>query len=173
MEIDKGGEDVNSTFCWIKEKWIGRQEIQRMKHTVEDDTDNAMQLVLHRLCCVDPRRTGTGLQSGRMGISRCLLCLSCYCLPANYDVTVWILTISTNKRLLDEVASVPSKRLRNKISGCTLCRPGFNHNLLTRSHHPLDEAYSEGTRPWYLFPTARRGARAKGPVRYFSVVATE
>jgi len=25
---------------------------------------------------------------------------------------------STNKRLLDEVASVPSKRLRNKISGC-------------------------------------------------------
>lgn len=26
---------------------------------------------------------------------------------------------STNKRLLDEVASVPSKRLRNKISGCT------------------------------------------------------
>lgn len=29
---------------------------------------------------------------------------------------------STNKRLLDEVASVPSKRLRNKISGCE-CHP--------------------------------------------------
>jgi len=29
------------------------------------------------------------------------------------------LTTSTNKRLLDEVASVPSKRLRNKISGFT------------------------------------------------------
>jgi len=29
-----------------------------------------------------------------------------------------VLTPSTNKRLLDEVASVPSKRLRNKISGC-------------------------------------------------------
>lgn len=27
-------------------------------------------------------------------------------------------TRSTNKRLIDEVASVPSKRLRNKISGC-------------------------------------------------------
>jgi len=32
-----------------------------------------------------------------------------------------VLTSSTNKRLLDEVASVPSKRLRNKISGCKLC----------------------------------------------------
>lgn len=30
-----------------------------------------------------------------------------------------LLTFSTNKRLLDEVASVPSKRLRNKISGFT------------------------------------------------------
>jgi hypothetical protein len=32
-----------------------------------------------------------------------------------------VLTTSTNKRLLDEVASVPSKRLRNKISGCKSC----------------------------------------------------
>jgi hypothetical protein len=29
-------------------------------------------------------------------------------------------SFSTNKRLIDEVASVPSKRLRNKISGCEL-----------------------------------------------------
>jgi hypothetical protein len=35
-----------------------------------------------------------------------------------------LLTHSTNKRLLDEVAQVPSKRLRNKISGCEL-RPGL------------------------------------------------
>ena len=32
------------------------------------------------------------------------------------------------------------------------------------SHHPLDEAYPKGTCPRYLFPTARGGARAKGPV---------
>ena len=36
---------------------------------------------------------------------------------------------------------------------------------LTISHHPLDEAYPKGTCPRYLFPTARGGARAKGPVR--------
>jgi hypothetical protein len=39
---------------------------------------------------------------------------------------------------------------------------------LINSHHPLDEAYPKGTRPRYLFPTARGGARAKGPVRPLS-----
>ena len=32
------------------------------------------------------------------------------------------------------------------------------------SHHPLDEANPKGTRQRYLFPIARGGARAKGPV---------
>jgi hypothetical protein len=36
--------------------------------------------------------------------------------------------------------------------------------VLINSHHPLDEAYPKGTCPRYLFPTARGGARAKGPV---------
>lgn len=41
-------------------------------------------------------------------------------------------SVSTNKRLLDEVASVPSKRLRNKISGC---ESGLS--LLYREPSPL------------------------------------
>ena len=85
---------------------------------------------------------------------------------------------STNKRILDEVALVPSKRLRNKISGCEFILGHQSHVLereeffLTertsprpRSHHPLDEANPEGSRPRNLFPIARRGEGEEGPVR--------
>lgn len=48
------------------------------------------------------------------------LVLACACSPHLRSISRWATTDvpSTNKRLLDEVASVPSKRLRNKISGC-------------------------------------------------------
>ncbi|KAJ9122393.1 40S ribosomal protein S17 [Naganishia vaughanmartiniae] len=45
------------------------------------------------------------------------------------------LDFHTNKRILDEVAMVPSKRLRNKISGCAYWKDyedGFTTHLMKR-----------------------------------------
>jgi hypothetical protein len=58
-----------------------------MKHTVtvEEDTDNTTQLLSHRLCCIDHRRTGqmgTGHKAeGWEYRDACSACLATACLP--------------------------------------------------------------------------------------------
>jgi len=118
----------------------------------------------HRYPNQSKEKTKEIRKDGRKWRMPCLACQpTCLSCPIRTSYPKITLTSSTNKRLLDEVASVPSKRLRNKISGCMSTIAVVREELIN-SHHPLDEAYPEGTCSRYLFPTARGGARAKGPV---------
>ena len=63
-----------------------------------------------------------------------------------------------NKRIIDDIAVVQSKRLRNKIAGKL---PFFLLSVLRRFHHPHDEENPEGTRQGHLSEVARRGEREK------------
>ena len=82
------------------------------------------------------------------------------------------LDFETNKRICDEIAVIPSKRLRNKVR--RLIRWGHHSAIIERYvsgmitnsllppdrrlHHPLDEAYPAWPGTRHLLQAARRGA---------------
>ena len=71
------------------------------------------------------------------------------------------LDFETNKRICDEIAIIASKRLRNKVGVDERIQKAPKTNIFTsdrRLHHPLDEAYSAWSRPWYFLQAARGGA---------------
>ena len=58
----------------------------------------------------------------------------------------------TNKRIIDDIAIIQSKRLRNKIAGKISILTQAN-----RFHHPHDEENPKGTRQGHLTQAPRRG----------------
>ena len=85
------------------------------------------------------------------------------------------LDFETNKRICDEIATIASKRLRNKV--CFNCQAYDTHKLASvttflmaylvtdcRLYYSFDETYPKGSRPWHIVQTTRRRARAQGSI---------